>query len=90
MLAGFESFEVSANPLPAALISRFKNAAYYLGGLAYFGNWVVHSADFRFRSSYVTKVRHLYLLRIRQLYQATFLTINRNLSTTYVTLPKGT
>jgi hypothetical protein len=71
-VAQFESFEVSAIVLVAALISPFKNVAYYLEGCSCYDNWVVHSADFRFRSSYVIEVRHLFYLRVRQLYLSRF------------------
>lgn len=71
-VAQLESFEVSAIILVADLISPFKNIAYYLEGSFCYDNWVVHSADFRFRSSYVIEVRHIFCLSVRQLYPTRF------------------
>ena len=71
-VAQFESFEVSAIILVVDLISPFKNVAYYLEGSFCYDNWAVHSADFRFRSSYVIEVRHLFCLWVRQLYPTRF------------------
>ena len=71
-VAQFESFEVSAILLVVDLISAFKNVAYYLEDSFCYDNWVVHSADFRFRSSYVTEVRHIFYLWVRQLYPTRF------------------
>ena len=71
-VAQFESFEVSAIILVENLIYHFKNVAYYLEESFCYDNWVVHSADFRFRSSYVTEVRHLFCLWVRQLYPTRF------------------
>jgi hypothetical protein len=71
-VAQFESFEVSAIMLVADLISPFKNVAYYLEDRSCYDNWVVHSADFRFRPSYVIEVRHLLYLWVRQLYPTRF------------------
>jgi hypothetical protein len=68
----FESFEVPAIILVAALISPFKNVAYYLEDRSCYDNWVVHSADFRFRSYDVIEVRHLFYLGVRQLYLSRF------------------
>jgi len=71
-VAQFESFGVSAIILVVDLISPFKNVAYYLEDSFCYDNWVVHSADFRFRSSYVIEVRHLFYLWVRQLYPTRF------------------
>jgi len=71
-VALFESFEVSAIILVVDLISPFKNVAYYLEDSFCYDNWVVHSADFRFRSSYVIEVRHIFYLWVRQMYQTRF------------------
>jgi len=71
-VAQFESFEVSAIILLVDLISPFKNVAYYLEDSFCYDNWVVHSADFRFRSSYFIEVRHILCLWVRQLYPTRF------------------
>jgi hypothetical protein len=71
-VAQFESFEVSAIIVVVDMISPVKNVAYYLEDCSCCYNWVVHSADFRFRSSYIIEVRHLLYLWVQILYPTRF------------------
>jgi hypothetical protein len=71
-VAQFESFEVSAIIVVVDIISPVKNVVYYLEDFSCYYNWVVHSAYFRFRSSYFIEVRHLFYLWVRILYPTRF------------------